>query len=107
MSKYYKTVTPKNYPKNKGCYELVWEDIFMPFDVIKGLDTCPPDDEDSGDYKKTYWWVCPAEKPHYSGVDAIEAFIDLPKAKSFKTLEDAVEFCMQWRKEWLLKELKK
>jgi hypothetical protein len=99
--------TPKNYSENSGCYEVVWEGIFMPFDVICGLDGCPPDNEDYSKYKKTHWWVCPRTKHDVCNVHDISMFIELPRSKEFKKLEDAINYCLDWRKEWLNRELYK
>jgi len=99
--------TPKNYSENSGCYEVVWEGIFMPFDVICGLDGCPPDNEDYSKYKKTHWWVCPRTKHDVCNVHDISMFIELPRSKEFKKLEDAINYCLDWRKEWLNRELSK
>lgn len=99
--------TPKNYSENSGCFEVVWEGIFMPFDVICGLDGCPPDNEDYTKYKKTHWWVCPKTKQDVSNVHNISMFMKLPNIKEFKKLEDAINYCLDWRKEWLQKEMSK
>ena len=99
--------TPKNYSEGSGCWEVVWKGIFMPFDVICGLDGCPPDNEDYTKYKKTHWWVCPKTKHDVCNVHDISMFIDLPHSKEFKKLEDAINYCLNWRKEWLKRELSK
>ena len=99
--------TPENYSKDSNCYELFWKNIFMPFDVIKGLDSCPPDYEDYNNYNKNNWWVCPKTRSDICNVHDISEFIfDLP-VKECETLEEAVEFCLNWRKNWLETELKK
>jgi hypothetical protein len=99
--------TPKNYSENSGCYEVVWKGIFMPFDVICGLDGCPPDNKDYTKYKKTHWWVCPRTKHDVCNVHDISMFMELPHSKEFKKLEDAINYCLDWRKEWLSRELSK
>jgi hypothetical protein len=99
--------TPKNYPEDSGCWEVVWKGIFMPFDVICGLDDCPPDNEDYTKYKKTHWWVCPKTKRDLCNVHNISMFIDLPHIQEFKKLKDAINYCLNWRKEWFNLELSK
>lgn len=99
--------TPKNYSEGSGCWEVVWKGIFMPFDVICGLDGCPPDNEDYTKYKKTHWWVCPRTKQDVCNVHDISMFMELPRCKEFKKLEDAIFYCLNWRKEWLNLELSK
>lgn len=99
--------TPKNYSEDSGCREVVWKDIFMPFDVVCGVDGCPPDNEDYDEYKKTHWWVCPRTRRDVCNVHDISMFIELPKSKEFEKLEDAIEYCLNWRKEWLNNELAK
>lgn len=99
--------TPKNYSESSGCWEVVWKGIFMPFDVICGLDGCPPDNEDYTKYKKTHWWVCPRTRHDVCNVHDISMFMELPHSKEFKKLEDAINYCLNWRKEWLNRELSK
>lgn len=99
--------TPKNHSEGSGCWEVVWKCIFMPFDVICGLDGCPPDNEDYTKYKKTHWWVCPRTKHDGCNVHDISIFMELPHSKEFKKLEDAINYCLNWRKEWLNSELSK
>ena len=99
--------TPKNYPENSDCYEVVWKNIFIPFDVICGLDTCPPDNIDYTTYKKTHWWVCPKTKHDVSNTHDISMFIYQLPVNEFEKLDDAIEFCLNWRNEWLINELSK
>jgi hypothetical protein len=99
--------TPKFYPENVGCYEVVWKNIFMPFDVICGLDWCMPDNKNYKKDKKTSWWVVPQTKYDEIVVHDISMFMVLPKVKSFKKLEDAISFCFKWREKWLENELSK
>lgn len=99
--------THKNYPEDRGCWEVVWTDIFMPFDVICGLDSCPPDNEDYSTNKKTHWWVCPRTTTDICSVHDISMFMELPDSKEFDTLEEAINYCLDWRKEWLHSELYK
>ena len=79
----------------------------MPFDVVCGLDACPPDNNDYNKYKKTHWWVCPRTRHNGYSTHDISMFIELPRSKEFKKLEDAIKYCFKWRKEWLNQELKK
>jgi hypothetical protein len=105
-NQYYSTRTPKNYPEGQGCFEVVWKQgFFMPFDIISGLDGCPPDNGDYKKYKKTHWWVCPKTTSSIVGNNDISGFIDLPISKSFKTVEDAVKFCLKWREKWLKEQI--
>lgn len=104
--KCYELRTPLNYPENEGCWEVVWYGIFMPFDVISGLDICPPDDWDYIKNRKTHWFVCPKTKKDICDIHDISMFIDLPN-KEFKTLDKAIKFCLNWRKSWLKSELEK
>lgn len=97
----YKLITPKNYPKNGTCWEVYWKNIFMPFDVICGVDSVPPDNKDYNKFKKTHWWVCPKTKSDIYNVHDISMFMELPSPKEFKKLEDAIKYCIEWRKEWL------
>lgn len=99
--------TPQHYPENKGCWEVVWGDFFMPFDVICGLDSCSPDNGDYIKRKKTHWWVCPKTKRDICNIHDASMFINMPKSKEFKTLEDAIKYCLEWRKKWLENELSK
>lgn len=103
----YSVRTPKHYPDDGTCQEVVWNGIFMPFDVIKGLDGCPPDNEDYTKYRKKHWWVCPRTKSDICNVHDISMFMDLPDSQEFTSLEKAIKFCLKWRKEWLKRELSK
>ena len=56
----YIIITPAGYEEGDA-FEICFLDkgVFMPFDIIKGLDTLPPD---NGNYKrdvKNNWHVCP------------------------------------------------
>lgn len=104
--KCYELRTPKYYPENEGCWEIVWNGIFMPFDVISGLDNYPPDNGDYTKNKKTHWFVCPKTKSDICNMHDISMFIDLPN-KEFNTLDEAIKFCLDWRKSWLKSELEK
>lgn len=99
--------TPKNYPEDNGCWEVVWKNIFMPFDVICGLDSCPPDNKNYLKDKRTHWWVCPKTKHDFCNIHDISMFIEMPESKEFKKLEDAINYCLKWRKKWLNNELLK
>lgn len=78
----------------------------MPFDVVKGLDHLPPDNMDYDNYPKTHWWVLACTKTAHT-IQSIANFIpDLP-TKEFSTLDEAISFCLEWRKEWLTSELNK
>lgn len=99
--------TPKNYPEGSGCWEVVWKGIFMPFDVIRGLDGCPPDNADYKNCNKSHWWVCPRTQSDGYNIHDISIFMELPESKEFKNLKDAIVYCFDWRKEWLNKELSK
>lgn len=102
----YKIVTPSHYPEGEGCYQVIWDNsIFMPFDIISGLDSCPPDNWNYKKYKKTHWWVCPKTKKDICSVHDISMFIDVPQ-KEFKTLDQAIKYCFKWRKKWLKDQLK-
>lgn len=103
----YKLQNVKNYPDNGNHQEVVWQGIFMPFDIVKGLDTLPPDNEDYDNYKKTHWWVCPRTQRAAVGVQDISTFIKNIPTKECESLEEAIAFCLEWRKEWLMNELNK
>ncbi len=107
ISNLYRLQTPKNYSENSNCWEVVWNGIFMPFDIICGLDGCPPDNNNYEDFKKTHWWVCAKTKRDYSNVHDISMFIKIPAAKEFEKIEDAINYCLEWRKNWLTNELNK
>ena len=96
----YAVETAQGYPES--CKEVLWHGIWMPFDVIKGLDSVPFDE---GKTTKRQWWVCPRTKSDVVGVQDISNFIDVP-TKEFKTLKQAISFCFKWRREWLKSQLK-
>jgi hypothetical protein len=102
----YEVRTPKNYPTDGNCLEVVWK-VFMPFDVIRGLDSCPPDNKDYDNVKKTSWWVCPRTESATVGHHDISVFIPGIPTEEFKKLEDAISFCVEWREKWLRSELSK
>lgn len=99
--------TPKNYPEDSGCWEVKWKGIFMPFDVICGIDGCPYDNNDYKKAKKSHWWVCPSTRFDVCNVHDISMFMKLPNSKEFKKLEHAIDYCFKWRKKWLKQELSK
>lgn len=101
----YKVQNVKNYPDDGNHQEVIWQGIFMPFDVVKGLDTLPQD-FDSTEYRKTNWWVLPRTKIGHA-VQHISDFIPNIPTKEFSTLDEAISFCLEWRKEWLTNELNK
>lgn len=92
----------KNYPQDGNHQKVVWN-IWMPFDIIKGHDSFPPDNGKNYQqkYTKNNWWVCPKTKTDISNVHDISMFIELPEVREFKTLEKAVEFCLKWKAKWL------
>ncbi len=92
----YRVQNVKNYPDDGNHQQVVWQGIFMPFDVVKGLDSFPPD-SDATHFKKTNWWATPR---HYIGIPTVDT-------KEFSTLDEAISFCLEWRKEWLTNELNK
>jgi hypothetical protein len=98
--------TRKNHRKNIESYEIVWKDIFMPFDVICGLDGCPPDDYDDNN-GKTHWWVFPKSIKGHNCEHSIARFILQLPTRQFKELDQAIAFCFEWRKGWLISELLK
>jgi hypothetical protein len=102
---FYSLQTPNNYPENRGCYEVVWHDLFMPFDIIRGLGSCPPDNKDYDKYKKTHWWVCPKTYHDICNVHDISVFIRGLPTKEFRSLDSAIKFCFKWRNEWLNNQL--
>ncbi len=103
----YSLQAPSNYPKDSTCLEVVWKNIFIPFDVIHGLDGCPPDNHDYENFKKEHWWVCSRTKHDVCNTHDILIFMDLPNSKEFKNLDDAIEYCIKWRENWLREELAK
>jgi len=109
-SHFYSVTTPKNYPDDGTCFEVVWNSIFMPFSVAKGIDNVPPDNEDYTKHKKNHWWVYPKQKKDIVNIHSVEMFIIELRAftpKEFTSLEKAIKFCMEWRKKWLMKEITK
>jgi len=99
----YSLRTPRNYPENEGIWEVVWHDVFMPFDVVCGTDNVPHDKGKR--IKKTHWWVYARTSRDIANFNHISQFIDKIPTKEFKTLEEAINFCIGWRKNWLEKEL--
>jgi hypothetical protein len=100
----YKIKTPENY-KEGDAFKVEF-DFWMPFDIVKGLDTLPPDNKNYKKYRQEHWWVLPIKKRDICNVHDLSMFIkDLP-VKECKTLEQAIKFAMLWRKKWLKKQLK-
>lgn len=103
----YKIQNVKNYPDDGNHQEVVWLGIFMPFDVVKGLDYLPQDNGDYDNYNKTHWWVYARSRRYFDGIQDIATFIPNLPSKEFSTLDEAISFCLEWRKEWLTNELNK
>lgn len=100
----YSLRTPRNYPENQGIWEVVWHDVFMPFDVVCGVDYVPPDNFDYTADEKTHWWATRKTITSRFVIEDISSFIEVP-TRSYATLEEAINFCIEWRKNWLEKEL--
>lgn len=94
-NKDYILITPKNYSKESNCFEVVFIDKFIPFDIIKGIDGCPNDN----------WWVCPKTYKDVCNVHDISVFISSIPTKDFKKLEDAISFSVKWTNEFLKKQI--
>ena len=90
----------KTYPQDGNHQKVVWN-IFMPFDIVKGHDDFPNDNYNQKRFKKTHWWVCPKTQRDICSVHDISYFINLPSVREFKTVEKAVEFCLDWKEKWL------
>jgi hypothetical protein len=89
----------KTYPQDGKHQKVVWN-IFMPFDIVKGNDNFP-NDNNKEKWKKTHWWVCPKTQRDICNVHDISMFMNLPSVREFKTVEKAVEFCLNWKETWL------
>lgn len=101
----YSLRTPRNYPENEGIWEVVWHDVFMPFDVVCGTDNVPLDTSKGKSLQKKNWWVYPKASRDFASFHNISQFIDMIPTREFKTLEEAINFCIEWRKNWLEREL--
>ena len=121
----YTVVTPHQNSSGDLFQIVLWNSkIFMPFDIVKGaryfvMDSIPNTSEGES------WAVLPRSYLlHTNGklttanasdsvvsltsVNSISTFIpDIPMVTEFETLTEAVNFCLNWRQEWLLKELDK
>lgn len=102
----YTIQTPSGYDKGDA-FKIVWDNpnIFLPFDIVKGLDTLPPDNNDYKKYKKNNWWVKPKTIQTSSDIQHISYFFPKIESKEFQTLEGAINYCLEWRENFLLEQL--
>lgn len=93
---------PHGYSPQIGCSEVVWhEDLFMPFTVIKGVDSCPPDYHNYKRNRKTHWWVYPN-----TAKTLVCRLPDVSDMKEFTDLDKAIEYCFKQRDKWLKRQIK-
>ena len=125
----YTVVTPRQNYSGDVFQIVLWNSkLFMPFDIVKGARYFVMDSIQStskGGDRCESWAVLPRSYQVNSNghlttatvmnsavsltsVNSISTFIpDVPLAAEFETLIEAVNFCLNWRREWLLKELDK